>query len=61
MTFSSVVPGKKKVSYTLKVILAERNGNKITNPTRQTYISLSEETACVDYIVSYCKQEFDND
>ena len=59
--FSSVVPGKKKVSYMLKVTIAERNGSKIANPTRQTYISLSEETAYVDYIVNICKQEFNDE
>jgi hypothetical protein len=58
---SSVVPGKKKGSYTLKVTLAEKKGSKVINPTRQTYIMITDKTADVEYIKSYCKQEFHDD
>ena len=56
------MPGMKKMtSYSLKVTRAEREGMKITNPTRQTYINVTESTACVPFIVAQCRDDFDDD
>ena len=41
----------KKATYTLKVTLAEKKGSKMTNPTCQSYIILTDEMANVDYKV----------
>ena len=58
----SAIPGKKKMtSYSLKVTRAERERIKIINPTRQTYINVTDSTACVPYIVTQCREDFDDD
>ena len=58
----SAIPGKKKMaSYSLKVTRAEREGMKIINPTRQTYINVTDSTACVPFIVAQCREDFDDD
>ena len=36
----------------------KKKASKVINPTRQTYVMLTHETATVEYIKSYCKQEF---
>lgn len=57
----SVVPSKKKCnSYCLKVTLAKKNGNKVTNQTRQTYVTINDVTATVPYITAQCREEFQN-
>lgn len=48
-------------TYSLKVTRAEREGMKIINPTRQTYINVTDSTACVPYIVTQCREDFDDD
>ena len=50
--------GKKTSTYSLKVTLAERNGNKIVNATRQSYIALNESTATVEYITAQMREDF---
>ena len=46
--FRSVVPTKKKsASYCLKVTLAKKTGNKITDHCRQTYITINDVSATV--------------
>ena len=58
----SAIPGKKKMaSYSLKVTRAEREGMKIINPTRQTYINVTDSNACVPFIVAQCREDFDDD
>ena len=47
-----------KSTYSLKVTLAERNGNKIVNATRQSYIVLNESTATVEYITAQMREDF---
>lgn len=60
--FRSAIPGKKKTpSYSLKVTRAEREGMKIINATRQTYINITDNTACIPFIVSQCREDFDDD
>ena len=60
--YRSAIPGKKKMaSYSLKVTRAEREGMKIINPTRQTYINVTDSTACVPFIVAQCREDFDDD
>ena len=44
---------RKKDGTPSKLLLAEKKASKVINPTRQTH-----ETATVEYIKSYCKQEF---
>lgn len=57
----SVVPTKKKCnSYCLKVTMAKKNGNKIQDPSRQTYITINDVTATVPHITAQCKEEFHN-
>lgn len=57
----SAIPGKKKTaSYSLKVTRAEREGMKIINPSRQTYINVTDSTACVPFIVAQCREDFDD-
>ena len=59
--FRSVVPTKKKsASFCLKVTLAKKTGNKITDHCRQTYITINDVSATVSYITSQCQEEFNN-
>ena len=55
---SVLTSGKKASTYSLKVTLAERSGNKIVNATTQSYIALNESTATVEYITAQMREDF---
>jgi hypothetical protein len=50
----------KAGGYCLKITLAKKNGNNITDPSRQTYITINDATANVPYIATQCQEEFGN-
>ena len=37
-----------------------REGIKIINPTRQTYITVNDTTANVPFIIAQCKEDFED-
>lgn len=51
---------KKCNSYCLKVTLAKKSGNKVTDHSRQTYVTINDVTATVPHITAQCKEQFQN-
>ena len=51
---------KKCNSYCLKVTLAKKSGNKVIDPSRQTYVTINDVTATVPHVTAECKEQFQN-
>ena len=53
---------KNKACYAVKVTLAELvDGKKMSNPSRQTYVNISDTNANVEFITSQKREDFNND
>ena len=51
---------KKCNSYCLNVTLAKKSENKVTDHSRQTYVTINDVTATVPHITAQCKEQFQN-
>ena len=60
-SYVSFANKKKCNSYCLKVTLAKKSANKVTDHSRQTYVTINDVTATVPHITAQCKEEFQND